>query len=1230
MRDSYRVIVVSCAIGVLFWALDAVIGCLFFYKGTPFFDLLIFDIPKHELYSRIIILELFIIFGLLMARVIARRRRVEKALMLSEEKYRAMFESAREGVMVTSPDGRILSANPACAAILGYERARDLIGVSLEKIYVDPAQRKVFVEELVKNGYVKNREVALRKKNGELIYVLGSGTAHTDEEGNILRIEGMFTDITDRKKAEEKYRQVVEHANEAIFVVQDGRLVFVNHKTAELSGYAKDELTSRPFVEFIHPDDREMVIERHRKRLLGEEFEHVYPFRIITKDADVRWVEINAVLIDWEGEPATLNFLSDITERRMAEEALRRSESRYRFLYEAASAVTLTIGLDGLIKDINLSALKSLGYSREDVVGKPVLDFVAPRHREMVEEVLDEIFKFESEDSPELEVGVRAKDDSVHTVLFARGHATIYEKDQPVGALITGLDITERKQAEERMRLLLSAVEQTADGIAVSDLDGNLTYVNKAFAAMHGYEPQELIGEHLSVFHSPDQMPAVEEANKRIRETGEFRGEIWHRRRDGTSFPALMHNSVLHDESGNPIGMIATLRDITDQKRAEEALRTSEEELRAVFETAEDSIFIKDTSLRYVKVNPAMARLFGVEEEELLNKTDAELFGEEVGRHVMETDRRVLSGETVEEFVEKPVEGVMRSFHTIKVPLRDSDGNITGLCGIARDITDRRRAEEALAKAEHEKETILDSLAEHVLFHNTDMEIVWANKAAAESVGVDADQLVGRYCYEIWHQREEPCESCPVVEAIETGKVCENEITTPDGRVWFIRGYPVHGPEGGLVGAVEVTQEVTERKRAEQALRENQRVISTLVSNLPGMVFRCRNDRERTMEFVSDGCYGLTGYVPSDLIENARVSFGQLIHPDDRGRVWDTVQQALGERRPFEATYRIVTASGEEKWVWEQGRGIYSPDVELLYLEGLITDVSERRGVEDALREAEEKYKIAVEQSADNIYIVDVETRRIVEANQALLNLLGYSAEEMQKLTVYNFVTHPPEDINEKIDEVVRKGKAIIGERQYRRKDGSLVDVEVTASLLTSGDKKLLYVVSRDITERKRMEERLRLLATRDELTGFLNRRSGLLVLEKMMGLAKRDGSKLSICFVDVNDLKEVNDTYGHLEGDRLLKTLAGCIKESLRDTDVVCRLGGDEFLLIFPQCPLDQAEIIWKRVASRIAAYNKDPLKPYDIEVSHGFAEYDPDKVKSIYGFIGLADEQMYRDKRR
>ncbi|MGB6012816.1 MAG: PAS domain S-box protein [Desulfobacterales bacterium] len=140
-------------------------------------------------------------------------------------------------------------------------------------------------------------------------------------------------------------------------------------------------------------------------------------------------------------------------------------------------------------------------------------------------------------------------------------------------------ELLKKEGLEERLHFLSLAVEQSSEGIAISDLEGNLEYVNNAFAYKHGYSPDELIGKNLSIFHTLQQMPSVKQANKQIKKTGAFKGEIWHLRHDGTLFPGLMHNSLIKDEKNKPIGMMATLRDISDIKQAEGSLRKKTHDL---------------------------------------------------------------------------------------------------------------------------------------------------------------------------------------------------------------------------------------------------------------------------------------------------------------------------------------------------------------------------------------------------------------------------------------------------------------------------------------------------------------------------------------------------------------------------------------------------------------------------------------------------------------------------
>ena len=154
---------------------------------------------------------------------------------------------------------------------------------------------------------------------------------------------------------------------------------------------------------------------------------------------------------------------------------------------------------------------------------------------------------------------------------------------------------------------------------------------------------------------------------------------------------------------------------------------------------------------------------------------------------------------------------------------------------------------------------------------------------------------------------------------------------------------------------------ITENKRAEESLKESQRILATLMGNLPGMAYRCRNDRRWTMEFVSEGSYALTGYAPAELIESSKVAYGDLIHPDDREFVWGSVQGSLKARERFQIMYRIVTPKGRVKWVWEKGMGIFSPEGELIALEGFISDITDRKLTEEKLRRSRKQLRIHAE-----------------------------------------------------------------------------------------------------------------------------------------------------------------------------------------------------------------------------------------------------------------------------
>ncbi len=265
----------------------------------------------------------------------------------AEDHIRQILDSTNDGIWDYNLVTGEFQYSERFAEMLGYKQGEvDNFGCFCEtNIHPEDARsfQNVFRNYVEGSSSSYELEFRLKTKSGDYkwIYTRGRALQH-DASGRAQRVVGAHTDITDRKQAEQalresegKYRVLFENTSEAMFVTQDGRIVFFNPRTVVLSGYSGNELLSRPFTEFVHPEDREMVMHRHIRRLRGEELPEHYTARILHNDGRILWVEIKGVVIQWNGKPATLNFLSDITERKQAEDALRESETRVRTKLEA-------------------------------------------------------------------------------------------------------------------------------------------------------------------------------------------------------------------------------------------------------------------------------------------------------------------------------------------------------------------------------------------------------------------------------------------------------------------------------------------------------------------------------------------------------------------------------------------------------------------------------------------------------------------------------------------------------------------------------------------------------------------------------------------------------------------------------------------------------------------------------------------------------------------------------
>ncbi|MDI6726616.1 MAG: PAS domain S-box protein [Smithellaceae bacterium] len=327
---------------------------------------------------------------------------------------------------------------------------------------------------------------------------------------------------------------------------------------------------------------------------------------------------------------------------------------------------------------------------------------------------------------------------------------------------------------------------------------------------------------------------------------------------------------------------------------------------------------------------------------------------------------------------------------------------------------------------------------------------------------------------------------------------------------------PIRDEGGAVIGVVLVFRDQTEERAAQRALRESERKLSTLMDNLPGMAYRCRLDRDWTMEFVSEGVFELTGYCPADLVNNARISFTELMHPEDRERVWEEVQAAIAGSLAFTLEYRIRDADGAEKWVWERGCATVDAKGEVDALEGFITDITERKRAEAQLREGEERLAQTFEFLPDATFAIDAQGR-VTAWNRAIEDLTGIKAANMLGRGDYAYAVPfygKPRpvmiDLPLAPDEETARSYAFFREEDRRLvSETYLADFQGrgptwlwnTASILYGPERQVLGAIEsiREITDRKQAE------AAREQLEAQLRQAQKMEAVGRLAGGVAHD-----------------------------------------------------------------------------------------------------------------------------
>ncbi|WP_163559259.1 EAL domain-containing protein [Halomonas sp. NO4] len=484
---------------------------------------------------------------------------------------------------------------------------------------------------------------------------------------------------------------------------------------------------------------------------------------------------------------------------------------------------------------------------------------------------------------------------------------------------------------------------------------------------------------------------------------------------------------------------------------------------------------------------------------------------------------------------------------------------------------------------------------------------------------------------------------------------------TPLGVLAVLRDRPMEMPRLGWeilrIAAAQAGAELG-RREAQSALqasegqvRESERRLDTLLNHLPGMAYRCLNDRDWTMTVVSQGVEALTGYPAEALIENRQISFAELIHPDDRERLFAEVQAAADRRQPFQVTYRLRHANGALRWMWEQGQAVIDDTGEVACLEGFITDITEQheaQRVRDAVTRVASTITTrlgdgyfhqlihtlveVLEADAGFIALLDTPPGRApLDRRATTLSMISAIADgEPLEIGSFSLTGSPCQRILDEQEAMVlanaqarlpgsqQRAQAWIGRRldNTRGEPIGLITVfyrrPLGANLFATSVLRILSTGAAAELERRRDHRRMHQLAYTDGTTGLPNRIRFMEELTRLHEAAAQGPGRLGLLLLDIRRFKEVNDTHGHQVGDQLLATLAGRLQRTLFRHESLARLSGDEFALLVPETCDTALDDSLARVREAIARPVRLGHRNFNLEVSIGMARYPRDAASA------------------
>ncbi len=766
--------------------------------------------------------------------------------------------------------------------------------------------------------------------------------------------------------------------------------------------------------------------------------------------------------------------------------------------------------------------------------------------------------------------------------------------------------------------------------------DGVFVYTSPLYQRMTGYSDPDLIGRNsLDLLHPDDRASVRDHATEVLKGKRSEPYEYRFIKSDGETMWILeMVTSVVYHGKRATLG---SFMDITERRRIQEMLRQSEEKYRAIIDNIQDGYFELDLAGNYTFCNGALCEIHGYPKDELLGMNNRQYTDQTNAEKVFNAFRAIYrTGEPGRVFDYEIIrrDGTRRQVEVSASLKQDASGTPIGFSGIARDISERKQAEEAARRSDERTRSILDSIEDGYWEVNLEGQFTFFNDAMCRISHLSREELLGMNL----STGAAPEAAERLAEAFQevsrTGvplQLADYEITRGDGTrgTYEISASLMKDQAGGAIGFQGITRDITKRKTMEDQIRHSEERYRTIVEQMEDGYFE--TDLRGRMTFVNDAECRNIGFSREGLIGRDSRLFADKDTFQELSSVFAEVYRT---GIPVRAHAFAVTQKGGSEAFHEISVSlIKDSEGKPTGFRGIARDVTERKVMEEQIRQSEERYRTIIEEMEEWYVEADL-AGTILFCNDIFATGLGHAPGELARVNFRRFVRREVvEAIYRQCDNVYQTGEPSRNlPYEFTRPDGSTTSTEFSIFPRRNHEGKIVGFrgVGRDITERKRAEERIQYLATHDTLTGLPNRLMFAQHLNHAIQAARRHKRQLAVLFFDLDRFKVINDTLGHEAGDQLLRAIAVRLRERLRAVDVIARLGGDEFVILVEEVG-DEEQVI--TVAQHVLAAIIKPIMIMEqecrITASIGISIY-PQHGEDEQSLMKNADIAMYFAKEK